>query len=254
MIGNRRVLAVVPARGGSKGVPLKNIQPLMGVPLLAWVAPIVRAVPLIDRTVVSTDHAEIAAVARAAGLDVPFMRPAELSADRVPDLPVLQHALGEMERLDATRYDIVVMLQPTAPLRTAAEVRQAIEMLVGEGWDAVWTVSASDAKYHPLKQLVVEQRAIDYYDAAGASVVARQQLSTLYHRNGVAYALTRACVLDQGALKGARTGALVCSDMHISIDTRTDFKMVEWFLKDRGFVRPAGFPDVGAGAAEEGRS
>lgn len=253
MVAGKRVLAVVPARGGSKGVPLKNIQPLMGVPLLAWVAPIVEAVPLIDRTVVSTDHAEIARVAREAGLAVPFMRPAELSADRVSDLPVLRHALNEMERLDATRYDVVVMLQPTSPLRTAAEVRQAIEMLAGGQWDAVWTVSASDSKHHPLKQLVVDGQALDYYDAAGASVVARQQLSPLFHRNGVAYVLTRECLLEQGALKGARTGAFVCTDVHISIDTHTDFKMVEWFMKDRGFVRPAGFPDFGRDAAQESR-
>lgn len=252
MIDGKRVLAVVPARGGSKGVPLKNIQPLLDVPLLAWVAPVVAAVPLIDRTVVSTDHPEIARVAREAGLDVPFIRPAELSADRVSDVPVLLHALNEMERQDATRYDIVVMLQPTSPLRTAAEVGRAIEMLVGENWDAVWTVSASDTKYHPLKQLVVDGQAIDYYDAAGASVVARQQLSTLYHRNGVAYVLTRECLLEQRALKGARTGALVSTDVHVSIDTHFDFKMVEWFMNDRGFVRPAGFPGSGAGAAEEG--
>lgn len=232
MIRGRRVLAVVPARGGSKGVPLKNIQPLLGVPLLAWVAPVVAAVPLIDRTVVSTDHPEIARVAREAGLAVPFMRSEELSADQVADWPVLVHALEEMERQDSTRYDVVVMLQPTSPLRTAAEVRGAIEMLVAGNWDAVWTVSPTDTKHHPLKQLVVNDGALDYYDPQGAAIVARQQLSTLYHRNGVAYAITRDCLLGQHSIRGARTGAFVSGQHHISIDTRADFRLVEWLMSN----------------------
>jgi len=253
MIHGKRVLAVVPARGGSKGVPLKNIQPLLDVPLLVWVAPVVKAVPLIDRTVVSTDHPEIARVARQAGLDVPFMRPAELSADRVPDWPVLVHALEEMEQLHSTRYDVIVMLQPTSPLRTAAEVRRAIEMLVEENWDAVWTVSVSDSKYHPLKQLVVNDRTLDFYDPEGGAIVARQQLSKLYHRNGVAYVLTRECLLEQRSKRGKRTGALVSEDFHVSIDTRTDFKLVECFMKNRGIVRPAGFSSPDTGGVDEDR-
>lgn len=253
MIQGRRVLAVVPARGGSKGVPLKNIQPLLDVPLLAWVAPVVQELPLIDRTVVSTDHPQIAGVARAAGLAVPFMRPEDLSADDVADWPVLVHALEEMERQDSTRYDIVVMLQPTSPLRTAAEVRGTIEMLVDGNWDSVWTVSETDSKHHPLKQLVVKDAALDYYDPQGSAIVARQQLSTLYHRNGVAYAITRQCLLEQRSIRGKRTGALVSKEQHISIDTRTDFRLVEWFMKNRGFVRPSGVAGPSTGAVEEVR-
>ena len=253
MLQGKRVLAVVPARGGSKGVPLKNIQPLLDVPLLAWVAPVVKNVPLIDRTVVSTDHPEIARIAQQAGLDVPFMRPEELSADRVADWPVLVHALEQVERLDSARYDVVVMLQPTSPLRTAAEVGRAIAMLVDGNWDAVWTVSVTDSKHHPLKQLVVNDGMLGYYDPKGAAVVARQQLSTLYHRNGVAYALTRECLLEQRSIRGMRTGALVSEDHHISIDTRADFKLVEWFMKNRGIVRPAGFSSPGTGGVDEGQ-
>ena len=125
-----RVLAVVPARGGSKGLPRKNLLPVGGVPLIARVGHVVRGCPSIDRTVVSTDDPEIVAYAVAAGIEAPFRRPARLSGDLIGDVEVLQHALAATETDDGTYYDIVVMLQPTSPLRTAEQVEAAIAMLV----------------------------------------------------------------------------------------------------------------------------
>ena len=164
MIGGRRVLAVVPARGGSKGIPLKNLRHVAGRSLVAHAAGIAAAVDEIDRRVVSTDHEGIATEAEAHGLAAPFRRPEALSGDRVGDWDVLQHALTEMERIDGCIYDIVVMLQPTSPLRTAANVRDTIVKLVDGGHDAVWTVSPTDLKYHPLKQLSVEDGRMQFFD------------------------------------------------------------------------------------------
>lgn len=234
MIQDKRVLAVVPARGGSKGVPLKNIQPILGVPLVARVGHLIKEVPIIDRAVVSTDHPQIAEIASEAGLDVPFMRPTELSGDRVADWDVLSHALLEMERLDRQTYDIIVMLQPTSPLRKPEHVFAAIQKLVMEKYDSVWTVSITDSKYHPLKQLMMKNDQIDYYDPAGKKIIARQQLTPLYHRNGVAYVMTRECLVEQGTIKGKNTGALVIKEEMISIDTLWDFKIVEFILKEKG--------------------
>ena len=151
MIDGKLVLAVVPARGGSKGIALKNLRPVRGVPMVARVGDCVKAVAEIDRAVVSTDHEEIAAVAEAAGLAAPFRRPEAISGDRIGDIDVLRHALAEMERIDARAYDIVLMLQPTSPLRRPEHVAAALGMLVEGDWDAVWTVSESDSKAHPLK-------------------------------------------------------------------------------------------------------
>lgn len=230
MLDDRRILAVVPARGGSKGVPLKNIREINGVPLVGMVGQVVRAIPMIDRAVVSTDHDDIARVAEDYGLDAPFRRPEDLSGDLIGDIDVLRHALHATEANDDETYDIVVMLQPTAPLRRPEHVTATIERLVGEGFDAVWTVSQSDFKYHPLKQLRVQGNELSYYDNAGAGVVARQQLDTLYHRNGVAYALTRECLLDQGVLMGRRTGAVGLDGHFVSIDTEWDFRLTEFVL------------------------
>jgi CMP-N,N'-diacetyllegionaminic acid synthase len=229
MLNGKTILAVVPARGGSKGIPLKNLQPVHGVSLVARVGQVISELPEIDRAVVSTDHEDIARVAEAAGLAAPFRRPAELSGDRIGDIDVLTHALNATEELDGRRYDIVVMLQPTSPLRRPEQVRDCLRMLVDGGWDAVWTVSETDSKGHPLKQLTLGENAgLDYYDPAAAGIIARQQLTPVYHRNGIAYALTRECLLEQLTLKGPRTGALVIDGPHVSIDTPFDLALVEW--------------------------
>lgn len=231
MIGQKRVLAVCPARGGSKGIRLKNLKPFLGVPLVARVGHLVAEVPVIDRSVVSTDHEEIAKVAEAAGLAAPFRRPEDLSGDRISDTEVLTHALEAMEKIDSCLYDIVVMLQPTSPLRSAEHVVGTIEMLIDGGWDAVWSVTETDSKEHPLKQLRVEDGRLDYYDPEGARIIARQQLGSVYHRNGVAYAITRDCLLGGGGIKGARTGGFVINGVMISIDTLWDLELAEFVAR-----------------------
>lgn len=232
MIGNYRILAVVPARGGSKGIALKNLRTVLGVPMVARVGEIVRRLPMIDRAVVSTDHEEIARVAETSGLAAPFRRPPDISGDRVGDWDVLVHALHEAERLDGITYDIVVMLQPTSPLRRPEHVRATIEMLIEGNWDAVWTVSETDSKEHPLKQLVVTAGELDYYDPAGKAIIARQQLKPVYHRNGIAYAITRDCLLNQGKIKGRRTGGLILEGHFVSIDTEWDIALAEFIMRN----------------------
>lgn len=235
MIDGRTVLAVVPARGGSKGIPLKNLRTVGGRSLVARVGDIARDVPEIDRTVASTDYAEIAAAALGAGIDAPFLRPESISGDRIGDFDVLMHALKATEAIDKKIYDIVVMLQPTSPLRTATQVSGTIRMLVDGNWDSVWTVSPTDSKSHPLKQLTVgDDGTLGYYDSRGGQIVARQELSPVYHRNGVAYAITRDCLLRQGSIKGGRAGAFVVDGAHVSIDTESDIELVEWILSRRG--------------------
>jgi CMP-N,N'-diacetyllegionaminic acid synthase len=232
MIDGNQVLVVVPARGGSKGVKLKNLRTVGGVPLVARVGHLLSELPWVDRAVVSTDNTEIARVATESGLEAPFMRPDTLSGDRIGDLEVLVNALEEMEGIDAVTYDIIVMLQPTSPLRTADHVTSTLRKLIDENWDSVWTVSETDSKSHPLKQLTIsdETEALDYYDPNGGQVIARQQLGKLYHRNGAAYAIRRDCLLEQGTIKGARTGALVMDGEFVSIDTEWDFRLVDFIL------------------------
>lgn len=227
------MLVVVPARGGSKGVPRKNLRPVAGVPLVARVARLVGRLAFVDRAVVSTDDDEIAAVAEQAGLAAPFRRPAALSGDRIGDLEVLTHALEATEAADGVRYDVVVMLQPTSPLRRAAHVEAVVDKLVDGDLDAVWTVAETDLKYHPRKQLTLEGDRLAFWDPRGSEVVARQQLVPVYHRNGAAYAISRACLLEQRSILGKNASAVVIDEPMVSIDTLDDFERVEAALRAR---------------------
>jgi len=233
MLNGKSILVVVPARGGSKGVKLKNIRKINGVPLVALVGHVVRQLPYVDRAVVSTDHPEIAEIAEKSGLDVPFMRPEQLSGDVVADGHVLHHALMECEKVDNRKFDIIIMLQPTSPFRKPFHVTETVEKLIKGRYDAVWTVSETDSKAHPLKQLVIRNDILDFYEPAGANIIARQQLTPVYHKNGVAYVMTRDCILNK-EIKGVRTSFVVIEELMVNIDTEFDFKLAEFILQQNG--------------------
>lgn len=234
MFDGKRVLAVVPARGGSQGIKLKNLRKVGGVPLVAICAKTIGDVEFIDRAVCSTDHEEIARVAEAAGLAVPFRRPENIAGARIGDFEVLIHALEQCEKIDGVTYDIILMLQPTSPSRTAGHIHQSVEQLCRGDFDAVWTVSETDSKAHPLKQLTIDDTGrLDYYDPAGSKIIARQQLEPVYHRNGIAYAFTRSCLVDQRTTKGDKTGFVIINGPVANIDTELDLKWAELLVTEQ---------------------
>ena len=232
LINDSRILLVVPARGGSKGIPMKNLRMIGGRSLIARVGDVLHGLPQIDAGVVSTDHEDIAKEAEVSGIHAPFRRPDSLSGDRVGDLEVLSHALETMEMIENRTFDIIVMLQPTSPFRTGKQVTDCIEMLVNGGWDAVWTVSITDTKAHPLKQLnISDDQVLQLYDSSGERIIARQELNAVYHRNGVAYAFTRECILNQKTIMGKRTGAMIVEEPCVNIDTEWDIDYAEYLIQ-----------------------
>ncbi|MEW6719492.1 MAG: acylneuraminate cytidylyltransferase family protein, partial [Thermodesulfobacteriota bacterium] len=168
------VLCVIPARGGSKGLPGKNIRPLAGLPLIAHSLRCAGMCAGIARTIVSTDSGEIAAVARANGADVPFLRPEELAGDTTPMLPVLQHALREMERIDGKRYGSVLLLDPTSPGRFPSDVEECVRRLDADpAADGVVGVSRPD--FNPYWHCVVEREGYMAPLIPGADRFGRRQ-------------------------------------------------------------------------------
>jgi CMP-N-acetylneuraminic acid synthetase len=229
-----RVLGVVPARGGSKGVPNKNLRSLAGRPLLAYTAEAARASRRLTRTIVSTDDPAIAECASTLGLEVPFMRPPMLADDEAPMLPVLQHAAGELaERGFAA--DVIVLLQPTSPLRRAEHIDMAVELLESSGADSVVSVTEVPHQFNPVSVLRLGDAARLSPFLDGPMITRRQDKPRVFARNGPAVLAVRAAVVGAGSLYGADTRALVMPAREsLDIDTLDDFEMIELLmLKER---------------------
>ena len=145
------VLGVIPARGGSKGIPKKNLRLLNGISLVGHAARTAQKAAEITKTVVSSDCPQIIREAIKFGVEAPFVRPDELSGDMVGDQPVLEHALIESEKYYGCVFDYIIMIQPTAPLRTVEHLRQALSHCIGNQYESVWTVSRLSPSYHPDK-------------------------------------------------------------------------------------------------------
>lgn len=227
------VLAIVPARGGSKGLPGKNIRPLLGKPLLAYAAEAARACGVVDRVVLSTDSEEIAAVGRQVGLEVPFLRPAALAQDDTPMLPVVEHVVSTLTQ-GGWEPEIVVILQPTSPLRTAAHVRDAVRLLGQSGADSVVTVNELPRHLSPDYVMRVEDDRLVPFLPEGARVTRRQDARPAYVREGTVYCLWRKTLADHHSIYGANCRPLVIpAGESLTIDTADDWQEAERRLAAR---------------------
>lgn len=228
-----RTLAVIPARGGSKGVPRKNIRLLADRPLIAWVGDAALASKRLSRVVLTTEDDEIAAVARSLGLDVPFKRPAELATDSANAVPMLQHALQECERLEGSKYDAVMMLQPTSPFCTAEDIDQSIDLLDRTGADGVISVFDVEGN-HPARMYYLEgDQLISPPFCEAYENQARQELPVMYLRNGAIF-LTRRDNLLNGSLRGRDCRAhIMPAERSVNIDSTFDFELADWLMRRR---------------------
>ena len=234
------VLGVIPARGGSKGIPNKNLALLCGRPLLAYTADAVKASTRLTRAIVSTDDERIAECAKALGLEVPFMRPAAIAADEAPMLPVLQHALEAMGA-NGFETDIVVLLQPTSPLRRAEHIDAAIDCLQRTAADSVVSVVEVPHQFNPLSVMRIEDGLLKpFLDVP--TVTRRQDKPKAFARNGPAVLAVRASVVASGSLYGDRSWPLgMSAEDSLDIDTPWDLRLVEFALAARE-GRPEGRP------------
>jgi len=231
MIGDLRILCIVPARGGSRGISLKNLRQVNGRSLVGRAIETVKACSEVDRIVVSTDHPEIVEESKRSGAEVPFLRPAHLSGDRVGDLEVLQHALFESENFFKEKYDIVLMVQPTSPLRIPQDIKDCIQKLIHEKRDAVWTLSETDLNFHPLKQFVLKDGLMTYYDPQGRQIVARQQLRPVYFCNSCCFAFSRRCFTELKTILPENSAAIVTERDIVDINNEKDLFQADQQLK-----------------------
>lgn len=238
-----RVLGLIPARGGSRGVPRKNLRPLGGRPLLAYTAQAALAATRLARVVLTTDDAEIAQVGEALGLEVPFIRPAALAADDTPMLPVIRHALDVLGA-GGDCYDAVCLLQPTTPFRPAGAVDGCIAMLEASGADSVMSVRAIPTHLHPQWAFIGDADGfLTLATGAAAPPPRRQLLPPAYHRDGAVYVVRRATI-EGGSIFGARVaGCVLTGAPAVNIDEAEDWTRAERWLAQHEE------PDTGTAAA-----
>jgi CMP-N,N'-diacetyllegionaminic acid synthase len=222
-----RVLALIPARGGSKGIPRKNIRTIAGKPLISWTIEAALSTIGIDDVVVSTDDEEIADVARRSGAAVPFIRPADLATDQTPGIDPVLHALGMMPDFDA-----VVLLQPTSPLRTPADIEAVLALDRNGTSPSVVSVCAADA--HPAWMYTLGEGGAMIPLADTPSVARRQDLDPVYALNGAIYYAHVEWLKTQRRFVGPHTLAYVMPvDRSVDIDTPLDWRISEMLLQDR---------------------
>lgn len=226
-----RCLGIIPARGGSKSIPRKNLAPLGGRPLIAHTCEAARAAARLDRVILSTDDAEIAETVRALGVDVPFMRPASLAGDTVPMLEVLQQAVRALEARDGDRADVVVLLQPTSPLRRARHIDEAVALLEASGADSVVSVVEVPHQFTPGSVLKLDGERVVPYES-GPMILRRQDKPRLYARNGPAIVVVRRqTLLETGTLYGPHTRPYpMTPEDSIDIDGPLDLEIAAFFL------------------------
>jgi CMP-N-acetylneuraminic acid synthetase len=238
------VVAIVPARGGSKSIPRKNVRLLGRAPLLAYSIEAGLAARLVDRVIVSTDDEQIAAIASRLGAEVPFIRPAALAEDATPDLPVFLHALEWLEAHDDCAPDIVVQLRPTSPLRPPDCVDAAIELLRADPTaDSVRGVVHASQNPYKMWRLQADGAMVPLLDTEGPEPYnqPRQQLPATYWQTGHVDAIRTATIRERASMSGARTKALVIDGAYTcDIDTEADWQRTEWTLAhfDRPLVLP----------------
>jgi CMP-N-acetylneuraminic acid synthetase len=228
------ILGLIPARGGSKRLPRKNLLPLAGKPLLAWTVEAALAARHLDRVVLSTDDDELAAIGREYGADVPFTRPAELAGDTSGTSDVVLHALRTLQA-QGQRYDYVVILQPTSPLRTAQDVDGAVELLLDRHADAVISVCETD---HPPEwsNHLPDDLSMARFFRPGIRAMRSQDLPRSYRLNGAVYVYNCARLLATGSLEmdDNSYAYIMPRERSVDIDSAIDFEIAQLFMQRFG--------------------
>lgn len=228
------IIGIIPARGGSVDVHLKNIHELCGKPLVYYVIKAALASGYLRRVIVSTDHEEIARISKQYGAEVPFRRPADISGGDVPTHCVIQHAVRFIEKEENQKIDIAVTLQATTPLLSSNDIDSTVKKLIKDNVDSAITVK--QVGEHPWWMVTMDKKGFIkpflVQDLAG-EITIRQNLDTLYIPNGAVYATKRAVLMNENRIIGKRCSAVIMPlDRSVDIDNLLDFKIAEAIIKE----------------------
>lgn len=232
MVSNKRILAVIPARGGSKGLPRKNIRLLNGKPLISYTIEAALHSQLIDRVLVSTEDQEIADISRTFGAEVPFMRPEDLADDASSTIEVIKHTVNWLKENEHYQPDLICLLQCTSPLRNSKDIDGTISKLFATGMDAA--VSICEAEINPYWTNVLHENKLEYFIPEGKSILRRQDLPKVYRLNGAVYVIKTEKFLEENTLEPDNiTGYIMENINSIDIDDKIDFDLAELIIQAR---------------------
>ena len=231
MFKNKKILALIPARGGSKGLPGKNIKEIAGKPLIVWTIQTALQSNWLDKIIVSTDNETIASVSREAGAEVPFMRPKHLANDKAKVIDVVLHAIDWFES-QGENYDLLLLLQPTSPLRTVQDIENAIQLLFEKQAKAIISVCENEHPPYWSNTLPADHSMKNFinFDA----IKNRQELPTFYRLNGAIYLSEIDYLKQNKGFWGSQTYAYVMpKERSVDIDSLLDFKLAELLLNEK---------------------
>lgn len=230
MIDNKKVLAIIPARGGSKGIPRKNVKAISGKPMILYTIEAAKECQYIDKVIVSTEDEEIAEISMRAGAIVPFLRPDELAADDAKMIDVVMHAIEFYER-KAERFDIIVLLQPTSPLRTGEDLQKAMEYFIRKGSKSL--VSVSEVRENPILMRKFGENNEMVRLLEKDSSVRRQDMEKYYRVNGAIYINSMSELNENTSFNDNELGYVLPKEHSIDIDDPEDLVVAEYYLSQK---------------------
>jgi len=228
----KKILAVIPARGGSIGIKKKNLRKLFDKSLIQMAAEVANSVKWIDCAMISSDNKEIIDEGIKYGLMAPFVRPVELSTSTALSYDVWIHAWKETEQYLNKDFDISILLEPTSPLRTANDIEKVIRKVIDNNYPAVATFSKVPAHFTPEKTLLTNKSGtISFYHHDGGKYSLRQKIPTYLHRNGICYAVTKECLFKYKSIIEKNCYPHIIERPTVNIDEPFELELAEWLLK-----------------------
>ena len=238
MLDGKNVLAIVPARSGSKGIPNKNMRKVLGISLIGRAGLCLSELNWLDGKIISTDSKDYAEEGKRYGLDAPFLRPENLSTDTSNTYDGVVYALNEAEKFYNKRFDVVILAEPISPLRKPEDLEGATKKLIASHADSVVTVCHLNSKCHPAKALSInDDERLVFYEERGAKVVNRQSLEPLYWRNGVCYVINRESLLENSWFFTDNTLPFIIDREIVNIDHPIELEWAEFLLKKHSLTK-----------------
>ncbi len=229
MFKKKKILALVPARGGSKGIKFKNLKKINNISLIGHTSNFIDSCGFFDNKILSSDHIKILNEGKKYNFKI-LKRLKKISGDKISDYEVIKHAIRDRQVL-LEKYDYLVYLQPTSPIRKINQLKKALEIVIGKSYDAAWSISKVDKKFHPLKILYIKNKSLTLFSQLGKKIIARQMLDDIYIRNGIFYIFKIKKIENSKNIYFKKCYPSLTNYRHINIDTNKDLIKAKFLMK-----------------------